>query len=241
MVRGHMVIPGEVMTAGIFQGIIPGQPKRVGHSTEARHTHILQQSNHVAVMEDSPPFLIYSESTSFLWKAGGFFFVYISCMLYLMNSKEFNITNEVGLDSVVQYIQALIQNSPKSETGIVLALSGDLGAGKTTFTKLFAKSLDVKETLTSPTFVILKKYQILNPKFTANFNNLIHIDAYRLEDSKELQKLSFDSFYRNPNERNIICIEWPEIVPEIIPNDAIQMRFEHQEGTARKVTVNSNL
>lgn len=100
---------------------------------------------------------------------------------------------------------------PKSESAVVVGLSGDLGAGKTAFTKCIAKSLGVEETVTSPTFVIEKIYELTDQKFS----HLIHIDAYRLDSSSELLNLGWQKIISNPH--NLILVEWPEKVADIMP------------------------
>lgn len=79
--------------------------------------------------------------------------------------------------------------------GDIILLNGDLGAGKTTFVKGFAKEIGVKIPVTSPTFNLLKTYE------TENYT-LVHVDAYRLEGG------SFDELYDYANEENVIFIEW---------------------------------
>ena len=98
----------------------------------------------------------------------------------------------------------------KDSEATILGLYGNLGSGKTAFTKCLAKELGINEEITSPTFVIMKLYETKNEKF----KRLIHIDAYRLESGKELQALDFESLVNNPN--NLIVIEWPENVKEIL-------------------------
>lgn len=88
----------------------------------------------------------------------------------------------------------------------LVTLSGELGAGKTAFTKAIAKALGVTETVTSPTFVLEKIYGLTK----SVFRRLIHIDAYRLESGAELAPLGFDELMQDPN--NLILLEWPEKV-----------------------------
>ncbi len=99
----------------------------------------------------------------------------------------------------------------------VVGLSGHLGAGKTAFVKAIAKILGVVETVTSPTFVIMKAYsREVKPNEDEPFfagtpwARLIHIDAYRLERPQELEVLDFERLVADP--RNLIMIEWPENV-----------------------------
>ncbi len=123
-------------------------------------------------------------------------------MKYVSNSIE--ETQKVADD----FISML---SPKSDGAIVVGLSGDLGAGKTAFTKCVAKSLGIEDTVTSPTFVIEKIYALSDQKFS----HLIHIDAYRLDRSSELLNLGWQKIVADP--KNLIFVEWSERVIDIMP------------------------
>lgn len=93
----------------------------------------------------------------------------------------------------------------------ILALSGDLGSGKTAFVKALASALGITETITSPTFVIEQIYVLpKDTSTTAGFDRLIHIDTYRLEKASELERLGWTEIATNP--KNLICLEWPENV-----------------------------
>jgi tRNA threonylcarbamoyladenosine biosynthesis protein TsaE len=93
----------------------------------------------------------------------------------------------------------------------IVGLYGDLGAGKTAFAKALAKVLGVEDSVTSPTFVIEKIYELKNQKF----KHLIHIDAYRLEREEELLRLGWGEIISD--QENLILIEWPERVSGIMP------------------------
>lgn len=114
----------------------------------------------------------------------------------------------------------------------VVLLFGDLGAGKTSFTKRLAKKLLVKEEIISPTFVIQKTFNILNKKFS--FEKLIHIDAYRFEDSKEGEVLKLGEVIEE--KKNLIVIEWPEKLDQELlkqfEDKTIKLSFEH-DGEGR--------
>ncbi len=101
--------------------------------------------------------------------------------------------------------------SPSTNRATVVGLYGNLGAGKTTLTQSIARVLGISETVTSPTFVIEKIYELTDKKFT----HLIHIDAYRLEKSEELLHLGWQDIISDPH--NLILIEWPERVADIMP------------------------
>ncbi|MCW9054919.1 MAG: tRNA (adenosine(37)-N6)-threonylcarbamoyltransferase complex ATPase subunit type 1 TsaE [Candidatus Pacebacteria bacterium] len=114
--------------------------------------------------------------------------------------------------------RSLIDSLTVKKCAAVIALYGDLGAGKTTLTKAIAHTLGVEETVTSPTFVIEKIYRLDPKKTTQHFARLIHIDAYRLENSHELMELGWEDIVRDPE--NLIVIEWAGKVEDILPESA---------------------
>ena len=121
-----------------------------------------------------------------------------------------------------EYVRTL---SPRSYATVV-ALSGELGAGKTTFVQGVAEALGIRETVASPTFVIEKRYQLpLDLARGENkFSRLIHIDAYRLKSAHELEVLGWKEITEDP--ANLILLEWPERVEEAIPDEAIHIRID---------------
>lgn len=158
-------------------------------------------------------------------------------MQYISNSTE--ETSKIA----IEILDTLKQ---KEESALVIGLSGELGAGKTTFMKAFAEALGVEETIQSPTFVIMKKFSLKGTSkkaqeenfqlSTFNFATLIHIDAYRLESGEDLLKLGWKEIVENRD--NIICIEWPEKVSEILPSNYINIKFEHVSENSRKIVLN---
>ena len=118
----------------------------------------------------------------------------------------------------------------KNEKGaIIVGLYGDLGSGKTAFTQAVAKCLGVRETVTSPTFVIEKIYKLDHQ----DFDHLIHIDAYRLKGGDELLHLGWEEIAKNP--KNIIFIEWPERIAEILPNDIKKIQLTFVDENTREI------
>ena len=118
-----------------------------------------------------------------------------------------------------------------TDRAVVLTLSGELGAGKTTFMQEIARQLGVTEHVTSPTFVIMKGYDLIDQPF----DQLVHIDAYRIETSEELAVLGFAELLQQP--RTLICIEWAERVSDLLPPDALALAFA-TEGETRLITFN---
>lgn len=109
---------------------------------------------------------------------------------------------------------------PRRSGALVLALSGELGAGKTTFVQQLARFFGVKAEVTSPTFVIEKVYELTGQPW----QRLVHIDAYRLQDAHELEVLHWKERVSDPE--TLICIEWPERVEALIPERALRIRFD---------------
>lgn len=125
-----------------------------------------------------------------------------------------------------------LKSLPEASTeAVILGLYGDLGSGKTTFTQCLGKELGIEETMTSPTFVIQKIYETKHN----HFKRLIHIDAYRLNSAKELQVLNFGELVDNKN--NLIVIEWPENVKEILPDNHIKIYCDFVDENTRKFSL----
>lgn len=115
------------------------------------------------------------------------------------------------------------------DKALVIGLYGDLGSGKTTFTQSIAKIFGIAEDITSPTFVIEKIYPINHVMFA----NLVHIDAYRLNSAKELAVLDWERTVSDP--KNIIFIEWPEKVIDILPENHAKIFFKFITDTEREI------
>lgn len=101
--------------------------------------------------------------------------------------------------------------TPKAEGATLVTLSGDLGAGKTSYTQGVARALGVTSAVTSPTFVLMKIY----PLEGQAFSRLVHIDAYRLQGGKDLPALGFSEILADP--KNLVLLEWPELVADGLP------------------------
>ncbi|MBI4155858.1 MAG: tRNA (adenosine(37)-N6)-threonylcarbamoyltransferase complex ATPase subunit type 1 TsaE [Candidatus Zambryskibacteria bacterium] len=117
----------------------------------------------------------------------------------------------------------------------VVGLYGELGAGKTTFTQVVSLALGVSEKVLSPTFVIMKIYNIVKVgDISPTFNHLIHIDAYRMDSSDELLHLGWKEIISNP--KNLILIEWPEKVADIMP-EHIKVNLAHISKDSREIEI----
>ena len=137
-------------------------------------------------------------------------------------------TLEAFQAEAARFVRLLSQN----EAGATLVtLSGNLGAGKTAYTKALARALGVSETVTSPTFVLEKIYALPEG---APFARLVHIDAYRLEAGADLAPLGFDEIMRDSG--NLVLLEWPEKVQDALPKAAHSIAIHVLPSGGRTIT-----
>lgn len=114
------------------------------------------------------------------------------------------LTEEAYREEVERFTKTLV---PQEKHATVLTLSGELGAGKTTFVRSLGETLGVAEHITSPTFVLMKTYPLSGVE-SQGFSTLVHVDAYRLKDGEELETLGLSDYLHNPH--CLILLEWPE-------------------------------
>lgn len=119
--------------------------------------------------------------------------------------------------------------SGMGESAQVLCLYGDLGSGKTTFSQGVAKELGIQTRLLSPTFIIVRRYEIADERF------LYHVDLYRLNNEDELAALGFSEILADPNA--IIIIEWAEKLDTLLPKKRIDVRFKTLEDDKHEITI----
>lgn len=112
------------------------------------------------------------------------------------------------------------------EKGAVISLVGDLGAGKTTFTKGVARGLGIMDNVTSPTFTILNEY-------AGEEKKLYHFDFYRIEDPDELVELGFEDYF--PSTDGLTIVEWVEKAPCVLPKKFYQITFKKIDDDKRKI------
>lgn len=112
-----------------------------------------------------------------------------------------------------------------------MALSGNLGAGKTTFAKGLAKGLGIKKNITSPTFVILKSYKT---DYGGNIEQLIHVDCYRMKDENDAEGVGLPEYFSRKNY--LVLIEWPEKITSILPETTKYIDLEYLGENSRKIT-----
>jgi tRNA threonylcarbamoyladenosine biosynthesis protein TsaE len=127
-----------------------------------------------------------------------------------------------GIDEIAKQVIAAMGNRK------VIALHGEMGAGKTTFTTAFCKALDVIDVVSSPTFSIINVYETTDDK------TIYHLDLYRLKDEEEAINAGVeDCLYSG----NICLVEWPKKVAVIFPEDTMYVALEVVDKERRKITL----
>ena len=116
----------------------------------------------------------------------------------------------------------------------VFAFYGKMGAGKTTFVKAICEELGVDDVITSPTFAIINDYSIGNvQRSTFNVQRIYHFDFYRIKKLEEVYDMGYEDYFYS----GALCfIEWPELIEEILPDDAIRVSITEQEDGSRLVS-----
>ena len=113
----------------------------------------------------------------------------------------------------------------KAVPGQILALKGDLGAGKIVFAKGFAKGLGIDDVVNSPTFTILQVYESGRLPF-------YHFDMYRLGEPEELEQLGYEEYFFSDG---VCLVEWPEMIGELLPEDALTVEIRRGEDPDERV------
>ncbi len=159
-----------------------------------------------------------------------------------MQSEKFKIVSH-SLEETQLLAKKFMHGQGKVKPFPVIGLFGDLGSGKTAFMQGVARALGIKENVLSPTFVIEKIYAIPasstgKPRLSAGKPDsgprLVHIDAYRLENAGELERLGFKEILKDP--RNIIFIEWADKVESMLPKHAKRIYFKFIDENTREIS-----
>lgn len=115
------------------------------------------------------------------------------------------------------------QLSKKLTGNEIIAMYGDLGAGKTSFTRGLARGLEVEETISSPTFAIVNEYSGVYP--------LYHFDMYRIENWDDLESIGFFDYINN----GVIIIEWSENIEGALPSEIIKIYIDKTENENERI------
>ena len=119
--------------------------------------------------------------------------------------------------------------------GEVLALVGELGSGKTTFVQGLAKGLGIKKRVISPTFIIMRRYDLGFKIYGSRIKSFYHADLYRLEKNieHEIKNLGLTEIWEK--RENIVAIEWAEKIREFLPKSTIWIKFEQFDENSRRI------
>lgn len=139
---------------------------------------------------------------------------------YVVNSYSLEGTEKIALDFATQL-----------QAGDVVALYGDLGAGKTVFVQGMARGLNISTKVTSPTFVLFRSYPIQIKGKNLTFN---HLDLYRIVNGRSFDSLGIDEILENDS---ITVIEWADKIKDKLPRNRTDVRIEKINDTSRKITI----
>ena len=115
----------------------------------------------------------------------------------------------------------------------VFALYGQMGAGKTTFIKAVCEQLGVSDVITSPTFAIVNEYQAARPYGNDGQTTVYHFDFYRIKKIEEVYDMGFEYYFYS----GCLCfIEWPELVEDLLPDDAVRVTIDVRPDGSRELT-----
>jgi tRNA threonylcarbamoyladenosine biosynthesis protein TsaE len=147
-----------------------------------------------------------------------------------MKINEVRVVHKDDLDSFAYEVLASLK-AMTCDGAVVLALSGDLGAGKTTFVGALGRALGIVGPVVSPTFTIMKGYETTDETFT----QLIHMDAYRIDDISELGPIRIADVFATPH--TLFCIEWPERIAPALPKNIFTLSLTVTDEMTRTATL----
>ena len=134
----------------------------------------------------------------------------------------------VGLrEAARQFINA----NALQEKGLVIAFYGKMGAGKTTFIKALCEELGVEDVITSPTFAIVNEYSL--PLGGRLEGALYHFDFYRIKKIEEVYDMGYEDYFYSGS---LCLIEWPELIEDLLPEDAVRVTIDAQADGSRTIT-----
>lgn len=128
-----------------------------------------------------------------------------------------------SLDSIREAAREFIKNMGN---GHVFAFYGKMGAGKTTFIKAICEELGVEDVITSPTFAIVNDYT------AANGRHIYHFDFYRIKKLEEVYDMGYEDYFYSGD---LCFLEWPELIEDLLPADAVKVTITQQEDGSRIV------
>ena len=146
------------------------------------------------------------------------------------------MVNATVVNSLKETEQFSKEFAKEIKNGDVILLNGEIGAGKTTFTKFLLQNLGVTSIVSSPTFTLLNEYNGVFPVY--------HFDMYRISSPEELYELGFEDYLNSKSspyvKTGLTIVEWGENVKEILPKDAIVINIEKLGENSRKFEIKRN-
>lgn len=152
-----------------------------------------------------------------------------------MENKNFILKSFLQTKNFAKKLIKKILNKNK-KTPIIIALIGEIGTGKTVFTKGVLEFFGIKN-IQSPTFLIIKNYIPKKPK--KNIKKIYHIDCYRIKKLKELEILDIKKILKEKN--SLVLIEWAEKIKKFLPKNTIYVYFYHKDKTIRRISIENNI
>ncbi len=134
---------------------------------------------------------------------------------------------EIRIKDINQIRSAARQFIDGMPAGKVFAFYGKMGAGKTTFIKAICEEMGVDDVITSPTFAIVNEYE------TAEAETIYHFDFYRIKKLDEVYDMGYEEYFYSGN---LCFIEWPELIEDLLPDDATKVTIEEAEDGSRVIT-----
>lgn len=134
-----------------------------------------------------------------------------------------------------QETKELAKEILKDLSSNLICLYGPLGSGKTTFVQGLARALGIKKRIISPTFILLREYDIKSLKFKIKNSKLIHLDCYRINSEEDIKSIDLSELWSD--NKNLVVIEWAEKLKRILPKQRIDIKFEHVSKNKRKITI----
>lgn len=135
-----------------------------------------------------------------------------------------------GLAALPEYSQRLLENFPDAR---VLAFTGEVGAGKTTFIQQICKQLGILEVVSSPTFALVNEYGYIDAQ-SGSKNSAYHLDLYRLRNIEEALDIGIEDYLYSGK---YCFVEWPEIIEPLLPEDTLRIHLEILSDSQRKMLI----
>ncbi len=140
----------------------------------------------------------------------------------------------IKIESLEQIQDAAKQFIAQMGTAKVFAFYGKMGAGKTTFIKAICEQLGVEDVITSPTFAIVNEYTVNYPSPIASV--IYHFDFYRIKKMEEVYDMGYEDYFYS----GALCfLEWPELIEELLPEDAVKVTIQENEDGTREVVMST--